>query len=42
MTHMPASPLARRALLKVGLAAGGGLLIGLHLPRTAMAALGDP
>jgi isoquinoline 1-oxidoreductase beta subunit len=42
MTHMPPAPLARRAMLKAGLAAGGGLLIGLHLPRNAMAALGDP
>jgi isoquinoline 1-oxidoreductase beta subunit len=32
---------SRRAVLKAGLAAGGGLIIGVHLPRTAMAALGD-
>jgi isoquinoline 1-oxidoreductase beta subunit len=37
MTHMP----SRRTLLKSGLAAGGGLLISLHLPRAALAALGD-
>jgi isoquinoline 1-oxidoreductase beta subunit len=37
MTHMP----SRRGLLKAGLAAGGGLIIGVHLPRTAMAALGN-
>ncbi len=31
MTHMP----TRRTLLRTGLAAGGGLLIGVHLPRAA-------
>jgi CO/xanthine dehydrogenase Mo-binding subunit len=37
MTHMP----SRRTLLKSGLAIGGGLIIGVHLPRSARAALGD-
>ena len=31
MTYMP----SRRAVLRAGLAAGGGLLIGVHLPRAA-------
>ena len=34
MTHMP----SRRAFLKAGVAAGGGLIIGVHLPDTAMGA----
>jgi len=33
-----AAPLSRRAFLTAGLAAGGGLLLTLHLPRTAGAA----
>jgi isoquinoline 1-oxidoreductase beta subunit len=39
MTAMPPMP-SRRAILKAGVAVGGGLIIGVHLPQTAMAALG--
>ena len=39
MNAMPPLP-SRRAILKAGAAVGGGLIIGVHLPQTAMAALG--